>query len=117
MFTWIVIIPLICIALLDLFILIQISTGGGIYLIIISQLFSGFFGLYKLRKMDFNLLFFFDAELKKGAKLVRELWEEVLVLIALCFLIFPGFLTDFIGGVVLIPYIRNAFMEILDEII
>lgn len=101
---------------MDLFILIQVSTGGGIYLIIISQLLSGIFGLYRLRTMDFNLLFFFDAELKKGMKLVRELWEEALVLIAICFLIFPGFITDFIGGVILIPYVRTAFIEILDEI-
>ncbi len=117
MFSLPVIMPLIGLVFLDLFILIQVSTGGGVYLIIVSQLISAIWGLYKLKNLDFNLLFYVDAELKKGVKLIRELWEELLILIAVCFLIFPGFLTDFMGGIILIPYVRTAFMEMLDEII
>lgn len=104
------------IALADMIVLIQISTGIGIYFIIVSQLLSGGFGLFKLRNMDFNLYFFLDAELKKGEKIVKELWEEAWILSAVCLLIIPGLVSDLVGGLCMVPTIRRFFLEYVMEV-
>lgn len=116
MFTWIFLISFFSLTLLDLLILIQSSNGAGIYLIVLTQIASALFGYYRIRKMDFNLFFFLDTELKKNKTIIREVWEEVVLLLSACLLIIPGFVTDFIGLVCLIPQVRNVFLEVLEEL-
>ncbi len=97
--------------------MLSISTDFGIYLIVATQITSGLFGWFKMRKMDFQLFFFIDAEIKKGENpIVGELWEEALVLAAACLLIIPGFLTDIIGVICWIPQLRLFFIEYLDDV-
>ena len=104
------------IAFVDMVLLIQISTGIGIYFIVVSQILTGAYGLYRLRKLDFSLYFFLDAELKKGERIVRELWEEVWILTAACFLILPGVISDVVGSLFLIPPIRRFFLDYISEL-
>ncbi|MBT3227235.1 MAG: FxsA family protein [Deltaproteobacteria bacterium] len=104
------------VALADMIILIQISSGPGIYFIIGSQLLTCGYGIFRIRKLDFNLFFFLDAELKKGEKIVKEIWIEAWILTAVCFLIIPGLVSDIIGGVCLTPAIRRFFLEYVSEI-
>lgn len=103
------------IALADMIILIPIASGAGIYFIVFSQSLTVGYGIYRLRKLDFSLFFFLDAELKKGERIVKELWEEAWILTAVCYLIIPGYLSDFIGGLCLVPTIRRFFMEYVTE--
>lgn len=103
------------IALADMVILIQISTGVGIYFIVVTQLLTGLYGFYRFRRMDFNLFFFLDAELKKGETIVKELWDEAWVLSGVCFLIIPGLVSDIIGALSLVPAIRRFFLEYVTE--
>lgn len=110
MFIGILFLLSIVIGLADLFLMLQISGGIGIYVIIFSQTVSGLFGWYMLKKMDFNLFFFIEAELKKGQTIVKELWDEAFVLTAVCFLVAPGFFTDIIGCLFLIRQVRSFFM-------
>jgi UPF0716 family protein affecting phage T7 exclusion len=97
-------------------ILIQISSGLGTYFIIATQLLTGGYGIFRIRKMDFSLFFFLDAELKKGEKIVKELWEEAWILTAICFLIIPGLVSDIVGGLCLSIHIRRFFLEYVSEL-
>lgn len=104
------------IALADMIVLIQISTGPGITFIIVTQVLSGGYGLFRFWRMDFTLFFFLDAELKKGEKIVKELWDEAWILLAACLLIIPGLVSDIVGALSLVPVIRRFFMDyLLDE--
>lgn len=104
------------IALADLVVLVQISSGPGIYLIVISQILTGGYGLFRFRKLDFNLYFFLDVELKKGEKIIKELWEDAWILTAACFLIIPGFISDLVGALCFVPSIRHFFLEYVSEL-
>ena len=115
MFSWIIILALASLTLLDLFLLVVISRGVGIPIIVVSQLITGLFGWYKIRKMDFSLFFFMDAELRKKTKIVRELWDESLILTGACLLIIPGFLTDCLGIAFFSSYLRNLCLNYFDE--
>ena len=116
MFTGTLIIVLTCLSLLDLIILLLISKGIGIPLIIATQLVTGLWGLWKIKHLDFNLYFFLDAELKKGETIVRELWDEALILVGACMLVIPGFLSDLIGIILQIPLFRAFLLELIDRI-
>lgn len=111
MFSLTLIIPLLALTTLDLWLLVQISRGYGIAAIAVSQVLTAAIGLMKIRRMDFSVLFFLDNELKKEQKIISELWEEAAILIAAVMLIIPGFLTDIIGGVFMIPNIRKMMLD------
>ncbi len=115
MFSWVLIVAVIALSMLDFFILLLMASGIGIAVIFVTQAAGFTFGWIKLRKMDFNLFFFLDAELKKGQTIIKELWEEALVLSAVCLLIIPGFLTDLIGIGFLIPQIREFCFKLVND--
>jgi len=114
MFIEVLFVIFLIIALVDLVLMIQISNAIGIYVIIFSQLISAAIGLFYIRKLDFNLYFFLDAEIKKQQTIIKELWDEAFVLTGACFLIVPGFLSDVVGIICLIPKFRIVFLEWLD---
>ena len=107
MFSPVLISALMLLSGLDLFLLIFISQGYGTVFIVFTQTLTAVFGFVKLRALDLNLFFFIEAELKKGQKIVTELWEEVMVLTAVSLLIIPGYFTDLIGILFFVPAIRT----------
>lgn len=115
MFFWVFILILLTISFVDLFLLLVISRGIGIAVIVVTQLASASWGLWKISKMDFNLIFFLDAELKKREPIVLELWEETLILTGACLLVIPGFLSDILGIGLLIPTLRTLCLEFIDD--
>jgi UPF0716 protein FxsA len=103
------------IAFFDLLFLMIISTGTGILIILLTQLISTGAGLYYLRKLDFNLFFYIEATFKKKEPIIRELWEEFIYLCGACLLIIPGFLSDLIGILALIPDTRRLICDFTDN--
>jgi UPF0716 protein FxsA len=99
------------IGIIDLWILIRMAGGFGIVLIVISQVITAAIGLWWMRKLDFNLFFFLDVELKNRQPIIRELWEEAWLLTAACLLIMPGLLTDLIGALGLMPPLRRWWFD------
>ena len=60
----------------DLLFFIVIATGIGIPVIIISQLITGCLGWMKIRKLDFNLFFYVEAEFQKYGMNCCCYWER-----------------------------------------
>ncbi len=104
-------IMLIGITFIDLFFIFIIASGYGILFIISTQILSTILGGMKLKKTNIDLFFVLEAELKKKNLIVKELWEEVLFLSGACLLIFPGYLTDIIGLLLLNPEIKSYISD------
>ena len=114
MFLEILFLIILAVGLVDLIVMIEVSNAIGIYIVTTSQVLGASFGWYKLRRLDFNLYFFLDAQLKNDQTIIRELWDEAFVLTGVCFLIIPGFLSDIIGIICLISKFRYMFLEWID---
>jgi UPF0716 protein FxsA len=114
MFLEILFLIVLAVGIVDLVVMVEVSNAIGIYIVTTSQLLGAAFGWYKLRRLDFNLFFFLDAQLKNNLKIIRELWDEAFVLTGVCFLIVPGFLSDIVGIICLIPKFRFIFLEWID---
>ena len=96
----------------DLLFFIVIATGIGIPVIIISQLITGCLGWMKIRKLDFNLFFYVEAEFQKGEPIVSEIWDELLLLLGACLLVYPGIITDVVGFPLLFGEIRAVVLDL-----
>ena len=95
----------------DFLFFMVIATGAGTPAIIISQLLSGGIGWIKIRKLDFNLFFFVEAERKKREPVIPEIWDELLLLSGACLLVYPGIFTDVIGFTLLFRQVRETVLE------
>ncbi len=115
MFSWIAILALSALSLFDLFVLVTASKGVGVLIVAIFQICTGLLGWFKIKSLDFGLYFYLDTELKKGTRIIRELWEESLVLTGTFLLIIPGFLTDTIGLAFLTPYFRRLCLDTIEK--
>ena len=102
-------------SLLDLLLLLKFANASGIAWLVISQALLCGYGYYRLRSLDVNTLFFVAAETQKGQVIVKELWEEVLLILGALFLLVPGFINSFLGLVLLHPKSRMALAEIIDQ--
>lgn len=92
--------------LLEAMVLIRFSAGALIW-VLISQLISGGSGVFLIRKYDFHQLFFLEAELRKKSPVVREMWDESMLISAAILLIIPGVFSDIAGILLLFPKIRE----------
>jgi len=102
-------------SLIDLWLLLEFASGNGIAWVAVSQTLLCGYGFFRLRRLEVNTLFFVTAETQKGQVIVKELWEEVLLILGALFLLVPGFFNSFIGLVLLHRKSRLALAEIIDQ--
>lgn len=115
MFSPMLLLTAIVLATLDLVLLTSLSRGYGILMIIVTQACSALFGFIKLKGLDTNLLFYIDLELRKGERIVSELWEDAMIMTASILLIMPGYLSDIMGILFLVPTFRSFCLKSLND--
>jgi len=101
---------------LDLAFLLVLTKGFGLFWVVVTQSLGAAVALWLLRNKDLNLLFFLQIEYEKGEAIVSELWEDGLVLIGCLSLLLPGFLSDLLGILILLPHTRLPVMAFLRQI-
>lgn len=74
------------------------------------MILSGILGAYLVKRQGLAVLRQFQVQLQAGEPPGIPLLHGLCVLLGGLFLISPGFLTDFIGLLLLIPFIRNWFI-------
>jgi len=99
----------------DTLLMIAVASGFGVVFLVITQMVSASIGFYQLKtkRLNFNTLLFVDTERKKGIKIVRELWEECLMIAGVILLLFPGILSDILGYLLMFPRTRERINQFL----
>ncbi|MBT3213668.1 MAG: FxsA family protein [Deltaproteobacteria bacterium] len=96
------------IPVVEIYLLIQIGSAFGVFTSIALVVFTGFLGAYLARIQGLQTLFRIQESLKEGHMPSGELLDALLIGVAGLVLLTPGFLTDTVGFVLLIPSTRNA---------
>ena len=96
------------IPVVEIYLLIQIGSAFGVFTSIALVVFTGFLGAYLARIQGLQTLFRIQESLKEGRMPSGELLDALLIGVAGLVLLTPGFLTDTVGFVLLIPSSRNA---------
>jgi len=93
--------------LLELYLLIEVGSEIGALPTIALSIFTAVLGGLLVRMQGFNVLFRVQASLERREVPALELLEGALLLVVGLALLLPGFITDAIGFLLLIPPLRR----------
>ncbi|AUD77904.1 FxsA protein [Kangiella profundi] len=101
----------IVLAALEIYVLIEVGNWLGAPATIGLILLTGIIGVGLLKHQGLSVFERFKGKMQQGQAPAQEIIEGVLLIIAGAFLITPGFVTDTIGFLWLIPATRSAFAK------
>jgi len=96
--------------IIEIYLLIQVGAVIGALPTILLVVATAVIGAYLLRQQGLSTLSRFQQNMATGVLPAREMLEGVLLLIGGALLMTPGFFTDAIGFMCLIPMTRQLFV-------
>ncbi|MGH1419553.1 MAG: FxsA family protein [Hyphomicrobiaceae bacterium] len=105
----ILLILFIAMPLLEIAVFIQLGDAIGLWMTIFIVVATAIIGTTVLHSQGFAVLQRANASMRQGAPPIEPIMEGVLLLVAGAFLLTPGLITDSIGGLLLIPPLRQLF--------
>ncbi|MFA5983820.1 MAG: FxsA family protein [Methylococcaceae bacterium] len=99
----------------EIYLLLQIGAVIGVFPTIILVVFTAVLGAWQLRQQGFETFRRLQASLARGELPAYEMIEGPILLVGGAFLLTPGFVTDCIGFMCLIPSLRRKFASYLLE--
>ena len=105
--SWIVLIVFV----LEIWLLITWGAELGLLGTLLEFIISAMFGFYLIRTQSISLLTRVNQEVRMGQTPQYEVVPNLLTIIASVLLIVPGFLTDMIACVLLLPWIRGKLLQ------
>ncbi|SJM96272.1 FxsA family protein [Crenothrix polyspora] len=99
----------------EIYFLLQVGGVIGAFPTIFLVVFTAALGSWLLKQQGFATLQRFQASLAQGTLPAYELIEGVLILLGGALLLTPGFITDIVGFVCLIPQLRGQLVKYVIE--
>ena len=95
------------IPIIEIYLLIEIGSMFGALTAVTLVILTGFLGAFLARMQGLQTLYRIKESLREGRMPSSELLDALLIVIAGLVLLTPGFLTDSVGFLLLIPATRN----------
>ena len=95
------------IPIIEIYLLIEIGSMFGTLTAVTLVILTGFLGAFLARMQGLQTLYRIRESLREGRMPSGELLDALLIVIAGLVLLTPGFLTDSVGFLLLIPATRN----------
>ena len=92
--------------------MIKIGTFIGAFNTIMATLLTAAVGLYFVRLQGISTLYSAANTIRNNQEPLKEILNGFCLMIAAIFLIIPGFFTDSVGVLLLIPFSRNIILKI-----
>ena len=97
----------------ELFLLIRLGAHFGAPLTVLAIIFTGALGAYLARLQGLTVLYQAQQQINLGKIPAGSLVDGVLILIAGALLMTPGIITDGVGFMLLVPYLRTQFKGVM----
>ena len=104
---------LLCVPLLELYVIIQVADGMGTGQTILLLIAVSVAGAWMVRRSGLGVLKQIQTRLNRGELPAGELVDGLLILIAGALMLTPGFLTDGVGLLLLFPPTRLVVRSLL----
>ena len=108
----IILAALIGIPLIELYILIAVGGSIGAFSTIILCLLTAGIGLTLVRAQGLDLMRSIDGKVAADEPIGMDILHGLMLLVAGLVLMFPGFATDVLGGLLLLPPVRAALIRV-----
>lgn len=105
----------ILVPMVELFLLLSVGARIGVIPTIAVIVITGFMGATLTRRQGLQTLAKYQEALSQGRMPHEELLEGLMILIAGAVLLTPGFLTDAVGFMLLVPAVRQSIRERLAQ--
>jgi UPF0716 protein FxsA len=93
--------------MIEIYVMIQVGSEIGAFSTIALAILTAIVGIWLVRHQGFGLLMRVREMPERGAVPALEVLDGALLLVAGLFLLLPGFLTDTIGFLLLVPPLRH----------
>ncbi len=103
------------IPLVEIYLLIKLGQNFGAITSILLVIFTGILGAYLAKMEGLRTLFRLQETLREGGMPGEELLDALLIAFAGLVLITPGFITDAVGFLLLVPFTRMLVKNWLKE--
>ena len=110
-----IILFIICIPLIEIYLLIKVGSMIGAFNTIFLIFFTAITGVYFARLAGLNAIRSGFNQLIKNEIPIYEIISGAALAFAALLLIIPGFLTDFIGFLLIIPITRKFFISAISS--
>ena len=97
------------IPLIEIYVLIEVGSAIGALTTVFAVVFTAVLGVALIRIQGFSTLQKAQAVMNQGGVPALEMFEGVMLLLAAICLLIPGFFTDSIGFLLLVPPLRHYF--------
>lgn len=97
----------IAIPLIEIYFLIEVGSVMGAFPTVLAVVFTAVLGVFLIRIQGFSTMLKAQTAMQAGQVPAVEMVEGVMLLIAAILLLIPGFITDSLGFVLLIPPVRK----------
>ena len=111
----VVILFIIGIPLIEIYLMIKIVIAIGSFNTIFLIFFTAITGIYFAKLEGLNALKSGFGQLIKNEIPIYEMVSGAALAFAALLLIFPGFLTDFVGFLLIVPFTRRFFIKIISS--
>jgi UPF0716 protein FxsA len=101
----------VAVPLTELYFLIQVGTQIGALATIFLSLVTALLGAWMVRQQGFTTLARLRQSMQRGEMPALDLMEGTVLLICGCLLLLPGFVTDAVGFILLIPALRRWLLR------
>ncbi|MBK1718071.1 exlusion protein FxsA [Thiocystis violacea] len=98
---------LIGLPLIEIYFLIEVGSAIGAFPTIVLTILTAIIGTWLVRRQGFSVLMRVRRMIDEGEVPALEVMDGALLLVAGLFLLLPGFLTDSVGFLLLIPPLRR----------
>ena len=106
---------IISIPLIEIYLMIKVGSAVGAFNTIFLILFTAVTGVYFARLAGLNAIRSGLNQLMKNEMPIYEIISGAALTFAALLLIFPGFLTDLVGFLLIVPVTRKIFIRIISS--
>ena len=106
---------LILFPVLELFVLFRVGAQVGLANTFFALLAAAVFGIGLVRSQGFFLLRNMQASIGRGEVPTKAIFHSLLMFLAGAFFIFPGYISDFIGLILLLPGSRHLVANMMQK--
>lgn len=97
--------------ILEMVVLIEVGSAIGALNAVVLILAGAFIGMAVLRQQGFKTMLRARERMMQGEMPASEMVEGFMIAIGGLFMMFPGFISDFIGVALLIPPVRKYLLK------
>tara|TARA_Y100000590_G_C15518192_1_gene938246 strand:- start:278 stop:649 length:372 start_codon:yes stop_codon:yes gene_type:complete len=101
------------VAITEIYLIISVSQYAGVFNTVFLLILVTLFGAWMVRRQGLSILRHAQTDLAEGRMPGRSIVDGILVVTAGVFMLTPGFATDILGFLLLLPFIRIVFREVL----